>query len=210
MVEPDEDDDVIVTSVKRARKFGPQTSTLNYLNTLIANPYQKMADWFSRMKAWSEHYFFKKAPNGEKPNGESRTGAPGGQLGQGQPVTSRVSATIDRFKAPGDGVKKSGFQTTNGNDQPVRNTLARASEGVQTQSDNRSGRKSTFHPAPTIQTTSVTTPSSSQSTQTTTSVQTDHSDIWHRIRDLDTVQPKRHEDRLLFTRPPRQKFTALE
>ncbi|XP_062581299.1 sentrin-specific protease 1-like [Saccostrea cucullata] len=207
-VEPDEDDDdVIVTSVKRARKFGPQTSTLNYLNTLIANPYQKMADWFSRKKAWSEHYFFKKAPNGEKPNGESRTGAPGGQPGQGQQVTSRVSATVDRFKTPGDGVKKSGFQATNGNDQPVRNTLARASEGVQTQikSDNRSSRKSTFHPTSTIQTTS-----SSQSTQTTTSVQTDHSDIWHRIRDFDTVQPKRHEDRSLFTRPPRQKFTALE
>lgn len=35
-------------------------------------------------------------------------------------------------------------------------------------------------------------------------------DISHRMSEFETVQLNRHDNRSLFARPPRQKFTALE
>lgn len=54
------------------------------INTLIVNPYQKMAEWFQKKRAWSDHYFFKKAPNGDSRVEESIGG--GTRVDQSQPT----------------------------------------------------------------------------------------------------------------------------
>lgn len=60
-------------------------------NTLIVNPYQKMAEWFQKKRAWSDHYFFKKAPNGDSRVEESSGGST--RVDQSQPTTTTQGHT---------------------------------------------------------------------------------------------------------------------
>lgn len=63
-------------------------------NTLIVNPYQKMAEWFQKKRAWSDHYFFKKAPNGDSRVEESSGDST--RVDQSQPtVTTQGHTSVD-------------------------------------------------------------------------------------------------------------------
>ncbi|XP_056007512.1 sentrin-specific protease 1-like isoform X3 [Ostrea edulis] len=172
-----EEEDVIVTSVKRARKVGPHTSALNYFNTLIVNPYQKMAEWMQRRKPWSEHYFFKRAlSKDEAPNRDpgivhSTTEDP---LTVGNPpaMTKHVVGVTDGFKLPREGVKLTG------NGHQSHNLPVGVPDVAARWTEDRHTSNLTSHPAPMrspTQSNSNTVPSLSQSNHTSTSVQTDHS-----------------------------------
>lgn len=84
------------------------------INTLIVNPYQKMAEWFQKKRAWSDHYFFKKAPNGDSRVEESIGG--GTRVDQSQPtVTTQSNISVDsrttmRSHAP-NGNGRHGYHT---------------------------------------------------------------------------------------------------
>lgn len=200
------DDDVVVTSVKKARKLEPQTATLNYFNTLIVNPYQKMAEWFQKKRAWSDHYFFKKAPNGDSRVEESSGGST--RVDQSQPtVTTQGHTSVDNRTTMGS-------HAPNGNGRHGYHTGGSlgTNDGM-VQARNISTSISSSNPAqshPPNQTESAGKSSTSQTSRTTTSVQTENSDIGYRMNEYETVQLNRHDNRSLFSRPPRQKFTALE
>ncbi|XP_056007511.1 sentrin-specific protease 1-like isoform X2 [Ostrea edulis] len=207
-----EEEDVIVTSVKRARKVGPHTSALNYFNTLIVNPYQKMAEWMQRRKPWSEHYFFKRAlSKDEAPNRDpgivhSTTEDP---LTVGNPpaMTKHVVGVTDGFKLPREGVKLTG------NGHQSHNLPVGVPDVAARWTEDRHTSNLTSHPAPMrspTQSNSNTVPSLSQSNHTSTSVQTDHSDLWLKVRECDVARLSHHSDKSLFSRPPRQTFTAIE
>nr|XP_022308808.1 sentrin-specific protease 1-like [Crassostrea virginica] len=203
----DLDDDVLITAVKKPRKTESQAETLNYFNTLIVNPYQKMAEWFQKKRAWSEHYFFKKAPNGD-----SGMGPPNG----GTSTDRAPPTTTSQVLVSGERRRTAGLPAPNGNGRPGRN--GRDSTGVDQrvgQTDNgTSTRRLASNPAPHPSThQSSAAPGSSSYTrpsQTSTSVQTDKFDVWHRMKELEAVRLFPPREKSLFQRPARQKFTAIE
>ena len=71
-----------------------------------------MAEWFQKKRAWSEHYFFKKAPNGD-----SGMGPPNG----GTSTDRAPPTTTSQVLVSGERRRTAGLPAPNGNGRPGRN-----------------------------------------------------------------------------------------